>query len=66
MASVCAYPGCECAETCFGDDGAGAPPPAPAPLVAGAIGRGLTDAQASYRAQLDDLWRDVVAALPDD
>lgn len=43
------------------------PPPEPAPLVSGAIGRGLADAAgASYRAQLDELWRDVVAALPDD
>lgn len=37
-----------------------------APLVAGAIGRALTDARAAYRQQLDGLWREVVAALPDD
>lgn len=59
---VCAWHhGCECAETCHGD----ASPP-PAPLVAGAIGRGLADAQQGYRAQLDVLWGEVVAALPDD
>lgn len=38
----------------------------PAPLVAGAISRGLDDARQSYRQQLDQLWRDVVQALPDD
>ena len=48
-------------------DGAGAPPPAPAPsLVAGAIGRGVTDARERYRAELVALWRDTVAALPED
>ena len=34
--------------------------------VSGAIGRGLLDAQQSYRGQLDTLWREVVAALPED
>lgn len=57
--------GCQRCGASF-DDGAGATPPAPAPLVVGAIARSLSDAQTSYRAQLDQLWRDVVAALPDD
>lgn len=49
------------------DDGPGAPPPTPGPsLVAGSIGRGLTDAAAAYRAELADLWRSTVEALPDD
>jgi hypothetical protein len=41
------------------DDGAGAPPPAPAPLVSGAIGRGLADAREAYRQQLVDVWHAV-------
>lgn len=47
-------------------DGAYRPAPAAASLAAGAIGRGLADAQAAYREELVDLWRGVVAALPDD
>ena len=61
---VCAWPtGCECAETCHGVDD----PPAPSSLVAGAISRGLADSiAAGYRAQLNQLWAEVVAALPED
>jgi hypothetical protein len=53
--------GCPCGcESCPRCD-----PPAPS-LVAGAIGRGMADSAGSYRAQLDQLWREVVAALPED
>ena len=53
--------GCPCGcEACPHCDG-----PETLSRVVGAIGRGLVDAQ-SYRAQLDGLWREVVAALPDD
>lgn len=52
---------------CCPDDGPGDPPPSPGPsLVAGSIGRGLTDAQAAYRAELAALWPGVVEQLPDD
>jgi hypothetical protein len=45
-----------------------APPLAPpVSRVSGAIGRGLADdLAAKYRRQLDELWRDVLAGLPDD
>jgi hypothetical protein len=40
--------------------------PAVPSLAAGAIGRGLADATNRYRQQLDELWAEVVEALPDD
>ncbi len=49
------------------DDGAGVPPPAPAPsLVAGAIDRSVDEARERYRAELVAMWHEVVEALPDD
>lgn len=67
------YRGCD--DTCTTDCGAckGAGPPvvedqADAGLTVGAIGRSLADAAgaAAYRAQLDELWRGIVDASPDD
>jgi hypothetical protein len=46
---------------CTGD-----PADHPAPLVAGAIGRSLTDAREAYRAELVALWHGVVEQLPED
>lgn len=46
------------------DDGADASPPAPAPLVAGAIGRGLVDAAAAYSRHLASALLPGVDDLP--
>ena len=51
------HPGCR-----HGGWGLGDPAPAAPSLAAGAIARGLADSIGSrYRAQLDELWKDVLA-----